>query len=419
MSSAPSKPKVRFNRSELILLALMASINFSHIVDFVIMMPLGPILMKTFSIDPKQFGFLVSAYTFAAGLSGFFSAFFIDRFDRKSCLTFFYTGFGVGTVACGLAPTYELLVAARFVTGLFGGVLGSLVLAIVSDTIAYDRRGSAMGIVMGAFSLASVVGVPFGLRLATQFDWHVPFLSLGGLSLLLLGVTGFILPPMKGHLGQRKALTPLDTLKTIAHSRPQRMALAFMASLVLGQFTIITYLSQSFVANAGLAESDLFLIYMIGGTCTIFASPLVGRLADRFSKHRIFTISALVSLIPIVIITNLGPHPTWLLLVISSSFFIVMSGRMVPGMTMISSVAPPETRGSFMSFLNCVQQFTAAIAAAIAGMIVEDRGGHFVHYEKVGYIAVVFSLVAVVLAQRLPRGQAMPGAAAPDPIPET
>ena len=249
--SIPAKPVVKFSRSEKILLALMASINFSHIVDFVIMMPLGPILMKTFSIDPKQFGFLVSAYTFAAGISGFLSAFFIDRFDRKSCLTFFYTGFGIGTVACGLAPTYELLIAARFATGLFGGVLGSLVLSIVSDTISYERRGSAMGIVMGSFSLASVVGVPLGLKLATMYDWHVPFLSLGGLSLVLLSVVGFILPSMKGHLGNRKSSTPVETLKTIFNSRPQLLALAFMFSLVLGQFTIITYLSQSFVANAG------------------------------------------------------------------------------------------------------------------------------------------------------------------------
>jgi MFS transporter, DHA1 family, inner membrane transport protein len=416
MSATPvsAKPAVRFTRPEIILLALMASINFSHIVDFVIMMPLGPILMKTFQINPKQFGFLVSAYTFAAGMSGFLSAFFIDRFDRKTCLTFFYTGFGVGTVACGLAPTYELLVAARFITGLFGGVLGSLVLAIVSDTISYERRGSAMGIVMGSFSLASVVGVPLGLKLATVFDWHIPFLSLGGLSLVLLSVTGFVLPAMKGHLGNRRA-TAIDTLKNIANSRPQKLALAFMFSLVLGQFTIITYLSQSFVANAGLREDQLFLIYMIGGTCTIFASPIVGRLADRYSKHRIFSISALISLIPIVVITNLGPHPTWMLLLISSSFFIVMSGRMVPGMTLISSVAPPESRGSFMSFLNCVQQFTAATAAAIAGLIVEDRGGHFVHYEKVGYIAVAFSLLAIYIAQKMPRGQVLPGAA-PAPV---
>jgi MFS transporter, DHA1 family, inner membrane transport protein len=410
-------PKIRFSRAEKILLALMAAINFTHIVDFVIMMPLGPILMEKFSIDPKQFGFLVSAYTFAAGVSGFTSAFFIDRFDRKTCLTFFYTGFGIGTIACGLAPTFELLIAARFATGIFGGVLGSLVLSIVSDAISYERRGSAMGIVMGSFSLASVVGVPLGLKLATMYDWHVPFLSLGGLALLLLSVVGFVLPSMKGHLEHRRATKAIDTLRAIAASRPQRLALAFMFSLVLGQFTIITYLSQSFVANAGLANDQLFLIYMIGGSCTIIASPLVGRLADRFSKHIVFTISALVSIIPIVIITNLGPHPTWLLLLISSSFFIVMSGRMVPGMTLISSVAPPESRGSFMSFLNCVQQFTAALAAFIAGLIVEEQGGHFVHYEKVGYIAVAFSLLAVLLAQKIPRGQSQPGGQATPPVP--
>jgi len=395
--------KISFTKKELILLALMAAVNFNHIVDFVIMMPLGPQLMRIFQITPHQFGLMVSAYTFSAGASGFLASFFIDRFDRKSCLLFFYLGFALGTLACSMAPSYLTLLCARSLTGAFGGVLASLVLSIVSDAIAYERRGSAMGIVMGAFSLASVVGVPFGLFLANGIGWHAPFVFLGIIAIInLLGVWAWV-PSMKEHMNKGIIRhTPIQSLKHILKTQKQVVALTFMFCLVLGQFSIIPFLSQSFVANAGLLENQLPLLYLFGGICSMFTSPLIGRLSDRYGKKLVFQTSILLSLIPIILITNLGTHPLWVLIMISSSFFIVMGGRMVPAMAMISATATPEYRGSFMSISSSVQQLSAALASYLAGVIVvKGDAGQLLHFNVAGYFAVVFSIFAFLFANWL------------------
>lgn len=398
---------IRFNRNEKILLALMAGINFNHIVDFMIMMPLGPMLIRLFGIDAREFGMLVSSYSFTAGLSGIAASFFIDRFDRKAALLFFFAGFVVSTIACALAPSYFFLLASRSLAGAFGGVLSSLVLSIVSDAIAYEKRGTAMGVVMGSFSVASVVGVPFSLELANRISWHAPFVFLGLLSALVWLLILSYMPAMRGHLRSREAKhSKWDTLAHVARTPAQLWALFFMFALVMGQFTVIPYLSQSYVANGGLPESKLSYIYLFGGICSMVAAPVVGWLADKTSKHAVFAASALLALIPIYLITNMGGQPIWVLILISCSFFIAMSGRMVPAMALVSSTATPEYRGSFMSFSSAVQNLSAALASYSGGLIVTFEGGRFVNYEKVGYVAVFFSLLALFASRKIPRGQA-------------
>ena len=399
--------KIHFSTSEKILLALMAGINFNHIVDFMIMMPLGPMLIRLFGIQAGEFGLLVSSYSFTAGLTGLLASLYIDRFDRKSSLLFFFAGFIVSTVACALAPNFYFLLAARSLAGAFGGVLSSLVLSIVSDAIAYERRGTAMGVVMGSFSVASVVGVPFSLELANRISWHAPFVFLGALSFLVWLLIFFYMKPMRGHLLSKEARRPKrDTFLHILRSPAQLWALFFMFAVVMGQFTVIPYLSQSYVANAGLPESKLSYIYLFGGICSMIAAPMVGWLADKTSKHTVFALSALVSAIPIVLITNMGQQPIWYLIGISCFFFIVMSGRMVPAMAMVSSTATPQYRGSFMSVSSAVQNLSAALAAYTGGRIVIFEGGQFLNYHYVGYVAVGFSMLALFASRRIPRGQA-------------
>lgn len=396
---------MKFSPAEKFLLFVAAAVNFTHLMDFVIMMPLGPILIRAFQINAQQFGLLVSSYSFAAAITGLLASLVVDRFDRKACLLVLFGGFAVGTLGCALAPTYTTLLVARAVTGAFGGVISSLVYSMISDAIAYERRGSAMGVVMGSFSVASTLGVPFGLLLANKIEWHAPFFFLALLSAPLWLLIAWRLPPMRAHLHTGMRRSVLDSFRQVATHRPQQAALVFIFSLVLGQFSIIPYLSQSFVSNAGLKESELPLIYFFGGLCSMFASPVAGRLADRYTKQRVFMISALLSITPILLITNLGPHPSWMLLVLSSSFFIVMSGRMVPAMAMVSAAAKPEFRGGFMSIANSVQNFSAALAAYVAGQIVVYEGNHFYHYNRVGLIAVLFSFAALALSRWLPREQ--------------
>lgn len=397
--------RIRFSRSEKILLGLMAGINFNHIVDFMIMMPLGPMLIRLFGIEAQQFGLLVSSYSFTAGASGLLASLYIDRFDRKSSLLFFFAGFILSTIACALAPSFWFLLAARSLAGAFGGVLSSLVLAIVSDAIPYERRGTAMGVVMGSFSVASVLGVPFSLELANRISWHAPFVFLGGLSFLVWLLISWLMVPMRGHLLSKEARKPKrDTFLRILRTPAQLWALFFMFAVVMGQFTVIPYLSQSYVANAGLPEAKLSYIYLFGGICSMVAAPLVGWLADKTSKHTVFALAAVVSAVPIVLITNMGHQPVWYLILISCFFFIVMSGRMVPAMAMVSSTATAQYRGSFMSVSSAVQNLSAALAAYTGGRIVHFENGQFVNYSRVGFVAVVFSMLALFASRRIPRG---------------
>lgn len=392
-----------FSRKEKILLAVLACIQFSSIVDFMIMMPLGPQLMRIFQISPHQFGLLVSSYTFAASISGFFAAFFMDKFDRKQSLFFFFVGFSLGTIACALSPNYEVLLISRGLTGIFGGVLSSLVMSIVSDAISYERRGSAMGVIMTSFSMASVLGVPLSLWLANQFNWHAPFLFLGIGSLALCAVIWLYIPSMRAHLLEKRQSEPFySVLTNIATNQNQRRALYFMSAVMFGHFAIIPFVSPTLVANVGLREDQLPLMYIIGGFCTIFTSPFIGRLSDRFGKHRVFLIGALVTLIPYTLITHMRPSPLWLILAICAFFFVSSGGRMIPATALVSGTSRPENRGSFMSIVSCVQQLAAAISSYIAGVVVtKSASGRLENYEVVGYVAIAFTFVAILLSRRI------------------
>lgn len=394
--SAPTLTKI-FTKKEWLLLFSMAFIQFSHIVDFMIMMPLGPQLMRLFEITPHQFGLLVSAYTFAAAATGLAAAFFADRFDRKQTLLFFYVGFCVSTLACAIAENYHALLISRLLSGAFGGVLGSLTLSIVSDGIHYTKRSTAIGIVMTSFSVASIFGVPFSLYLAQLSDWHAPFMFLGVVSLLLIGMISISVPKMREHLKHRTGdEKPWTHVLNILRNSNQVISLAFMMSLVFGQFAIIPFLSPSLVANAGLSEPHLPLIYLVGGICSIIAGPTIGRAADLYGKKRIFSISLLASLIPFAIITNLGPTPLhWTLLAVAL-FFISMSGRVVPAQSLVASTVHPQNRGSFMSLLSSCSSLAMALASYLAGLIIQKSPtGELEHYNLVGLVALAFSLISL------------------------
>lgn len=389
-----------FSKNEKILIFVLCFIQFSHIVDFMIVMPLGPQLMRSLQISPHEFGLLVSAYTFSAGVFGLLSAFFIDRFDRKSCLLFFYTGFTVGTIGCALAQSYPALLLTRSVAGAFGGVLGSLCMAIISDAIESSRRGTAIGWLTTAFSMASIFGVPFSLYLATHYSWNAPFIFLGVICLLLFAVIAKGVPPMRAHLDGSKE-SPWQVLSHVLYDKNQLYALAFYAFLILGHFIVIPFFSPSLVANAGLTEAQLPLIYLVGGGFSIITSPLIGKMTDRFGKEIVFKSFVVLSAIPLLIVTHLGITPLPLILALTVLFFTCMGGRMIPAQAIMTATVDPKHRGSFMSFMNSVQQFAAA-ASYIAGLVViKDPAGHLTRFEWTGYIAVGFSLCALLLVFRV------------------
>lgn len=392
-----------FTRAEKILLFTLAFIQFSHIVDFMILMPLGPQLMRILVIDPHQFGLLVSAYTFAAGTTGLLSSMYIDRYDRKHALLFFYIGFCVSTFACAVSWNYHSLLIARTVAGAFGGVLGSLIMAIVSDSIDYKRRGAAMGTVMTSFSIASIFGVPLSLQLANMFGWNAPFMFLAVLSTLMIFVIWFKIPNMGHHLvsGEKHA-TPLSAFTNVLKNNNQLIALAFYVLLIFGHFAIIPFLSPSLVANAGLDEKQLPLVYLVGGIVSIIASPLIGKVSDIYGKAKIFRVAAAISVIPIFLITHLFHNSVFIILSLVAFLFLCMGARMIPASAMMSGTVKPKNRGSFMSITAALQQFSAALASYIAGIIVvKDAEGHLLHYQTVGYIAMAFSVFAIIASLKI------------------
>lgn len=379
------------------MLILFAAIQFTNIVDFMIMMPLAPALMRIMHISTRQFGLVVSAYTITAGFSGLFSAMVIDRFDRKHALQALYIGFGIGTICCGLAPNYWFLLMARILTGFFGGVLGALVLASVSDLVPYDRRASAMGIITTAFSMATILGVPMGLFVSNLYGWHWPFLGLGILALLFSGLIYFFIPNMKEHLKAGKPeINPIATFGNILRNPNQLYALLLMSLLMLGHFSIIPFLSKYAVSNMGFTEHQLTFIYLFGGIATIVTAPLTGKLADRYGKKLIFRIALPISLIPVILLTNMGKVPIPYVLMVTTLFFITATARMIPMQALVSSTVNPQQRGAFMSVNGSMQQFSAGIASLLAGLIVvENADKSLLHYNYVGYFAVVMLLLTL------------------------
>lgn len=390
-------------RKEWMILLILAGLNFTHILDFMIMMPLGNYLMPYFNISAQKFSILVAAYTISAGISGFAAAFFVDQFDRKKILLLGYIGFLLGTIACGFAPNYELLLASRTLAGIFGGLIGAQVLSIVSDMFGYERRGMAMGAIMSSFAVASVIGVPLALYLANMISWHAPFILVGVVGAVVVPLIIYFLPPITGHIRKdRPAPGFWETLSGVLSHSQQRTALIFSALIMLGHFLIIPFVNPYMEFNVGYSKSQTPMIYLVGGLASFISANILGRLADRYGKMSIFTICIILSLVTVYCITNLPVVPFSLSLAVFAIWFTLSTGRMVTANAMISNVVQSEHRGSFMSFNSSVQQMGTGIASIVAGLvIIKGSDNKIHHYDWLGYMSIIVLLVALLLARKL------------------
>lgn len=385
--------------SERWLLLLLAVVQFTHIMDFMIMMPLGPQLMRVMDIRPGQFAAFVAAYTVSSGLVSLLAAPFVDRFDRKALLLFSYAGFTLGTLACALAQNAPTLLVARAVSGAFGGLAMAMVMAIVGDVIPAGRRATAVGIVMTAFSAAAALGVPFGLKLAQMFRWETPFFVLAGMASVIWTVALLKMPTIRGHLendGSRRAF--FELLRDLNAGR----ALLFMVATVLGHFTIIPLLSPYLVQNIGLPERDLFLVYLTGGALTVFTAPRIGKLADRFGRHNVFSVLVVLASFVTLFIANSGRLPVWAVLVAGGAFFVFASGRFVPGQAIMTLAVPASRRGAFMSLSGCARDLAMGLASGIAGWVVTTApSGELVNFHWLGWIAAVAGAGSIWLGAKV------------------
>lgn len=382
------------------LILLLAGIQFCHIVDFMVLMPLGPQLMRLLGISTAQFGLLVSAYTLAAGLAGFAFAFVIDRFDRRRLLLGIFTGFLLATSACAFAWNFGSLLLARLLAGTFGGILGASVMAYLGDCIPEQRRGAAMGRVMAAFSFAAVAGVPLGIFLAVQFNWRMPFLFVAAVGVVLTALALRILPSVPA-----RSSGPLDVRGTLAavfgvgnHWR----AFALIAAMMLAGFSVIPFISPYMVRNVGLTEAQLPLIYLCGGLATLVTAPMIGRLADRHGKARTVQMVGILSLLPLFALTQLPPLPLPVVLLVSTLFMVLVSGRLIPAMALVTAASTPALRGRFLSMNAALQQLAASLAAFWPTFVLaQEAGGRMLHYDLVGYGAMAMTVLALWLAGKV------------------
>lgn len=389
---------------ELPLLLLLAAVQFTHIVDFMILMPLGPQLMRDLHIGPSHFSALVAAYTISSGVVGLCIAPFVDRFDRRKFLLFAYAGFLTGTLACALSQNATELLAARAFCGAFGGLSISMVMSIIGDVVPAERRATAMGIVMTAFSAAAAVGIPFGLKLAQLFRWETPFFLLAGIASVLWLVTYFRLPPVRGHLQDGRANRAFGELLRDANAG---RALLFMSVLVVGHFAIIPLLSPYLVGNVGLPERDLFLVYLTGGVLTVFTAPRIGKLADRIGRFRVFSGLVAVACVVTLTITNAGPMPVWAVLFMGGCFFVFASGRFVPAQAIMTLAVPASRRGAFMSLSGSSRDLAMGFTSSLGGWIVtKGPSGQLANYHWLGVIAVAAAILSVWLARRVANNEA-------------
>ena len=388
-------------KRELWLLLTLAGIQFTHIVDFMVMMPLGPQFTQLFNISDAKFGLLVSSYTFSAGASGLLASFYVDRFSRKKLLLTLYGLFALATMACGLAQTYDQLMFARIAAGAFGGVLAAMTQTIVADVIPFERRGRAMGIVMSSFALASVAGVPIGLFLAAQFNWHTPFFVIAGVCVALTAGAWITLPPLAGHL-QHQHASPLANILQVLRDANHQKAFAFTALMMVAGFTVIPYITIYTTINGGLTMQQIPYVYLAGGAATLFTARWIGKLTDSVGKAKMFKITAMFAMLSIGLVTLSASFGLWGILLVTTIMFVGMNGRMIPGMALATSAANPKLRGTFMALNSAVQSAAMGAATFLGGLVISRDAQGLVQYFWVNaLIGAVATVLSVLLVSKL------------------
>jgi predicted MFS family arabinose efflux permease len=398
-----SKAIIPFTGYQKLVIFLLAITQFTVILDFMVMSPLGDILIKSLSLKPSAFGAAVSAYAFSAGISGLLTAGFADRYDRKNLLLFFFTGFIIGTAFCGLAQTYYQLLAARIITGLFGGVIASISMAIITDLFSLEQRGRVMGFVQMGFGASQVLGVPIGLYLANKLGWEAPFLLVAALAIIIALFLLFKLKPVNLHLAVQQERSAFAHLWHTVAQKDYRIGFTATALLSIGGFMMMPFGTAFAVNNLKITPDQLPLLFMISGLSSLVIMPVVGRLSDKIDKFRLFAAATLWLVVVCVLYTHLGPTPFWVVIIFNIVMMMGIMSRMIPSSALTSAVPEMKDRGAFMSINASLQQIAGGVAAAVAGLIVTQQtpSSPLKHYDTIGYVIVFISLLSIMLLFRV------------------
>ena len=382
---------------EKFVIAIIALLQFTVVLDFMVLSPLGAILMPRLGISTSQFGLVVSAYAFSAGASGLCAAGFADKFDRKKMLLFFYIGFVCGTFFCGIANSYLLLLCARVITGLFGGVIGSVSFAIITDTFSMQVRGRVMGVVQMAFAASQVLGIPVGLYLAAHLSWHAPFLMIAATAVLLGAVIALKLKPVTAHLKGRQDKSAFQHLWHTASNPFYIRGFAATILLATGGFMIMPFSTAFLVNNILVPETRLSEVFFITGVVSIFTGPFLGKQADKYGKYRLFVFGSILSMVMVMIYTHLGPNPIWVVILTNIVLYTGISSRMISSSALISGVPDMKDRGAYMGINSSIQQVSGGIASFVAGLIVYQpaKNAPLQHFDTVGYVTACTMLISL------------------------
>lgn len=394
---------VKFTSYQILVIVLLALTQFTVVLDFMVMSPLGDILIKSMDLSTTQFGFAVSSYALSAGVSGLLTAGFADRFDRKKLLQFFYIGFILGTLFCSMVNTYPLLIAARIVTGLFGGVIGSISMTIVADLFLLEQRGRVIGFMQMGFGASQILGIPISLYLATIWNWQAPFLMIVGLAITIWIFILFKLKPITQHLLIKSEHNPFKHLWHTIAQREYRIGFMATAMLSLGGFLMMPWGSTFAINNLHVTTAQLPLLFMVAGIGTLLIMPVIGKLSDKMDKFYLFAIASIWLIVIVLIYTNLTPVHISIIMILNVMMMMGIMSRMVPSMALVTALPKMQDRGAFMSINSSLQQIAGGIAAAIGGMIVvqKDKFSPLEHYNTLGFVIVILTLICIYMLYRV------------------
>ncbi len=396
-------PKERvFSRYQVFVIAVLSLLQFTVILDFMVLNPLGEILITKMNITTQQFGLVVSAYAFSAGISGILAAGFADKFDRKKMLMVFYSGFTIGTFLCALAPNYHFLLAARIFTGLFGGVISAIGMAIVVDLFQAQVRGRVMGFIQMAFALSQILGMPVGWELANRSSWHAPFWVIGVLAAILGGTILLYMKPITEHLNVKMERNPVEHLVHTLSNRKYTLAFCTTILLATGGYMLMPFGSTFFRHNMGLSAQDITWLYVATGVVSLIASPIIGKMSDKVGRINVFYVATILTSIMVLIFTRMHITPLYLAMIINGLMFAGVLGRVIPIQASLASIPAMQDRGAFMSINASIQQISGGIASVIAGLIVyKTSSGFLLNYDILGIVIVGAFIITLVMMNRL------------------
>lgn len=396
--------KVTMSKSVWYSVFLLSLVRFSYFMDFMIMMPLGRQIMSHMNLSTGQFGIIVSSFTIAAGISGLLGALVIDRFSKKSSLLFAFTNFTIATYICGISNSFYVLLVARIYAGTFGGLITALIYSITSDIVDYNNKGKAMGMLMAASSLAFILGPSFSIySVRIMGNWSAPFTLLSFICFAILLFAAKNLPKKKPKgKSQDSIWTPYIA---IYNNSSMSMACVLVVLFALGQYAIIPYISPYLELNLGVSEEQLAVLLSLGGFFSVFSSILVGKLTDSIGKHFMAKLLITLSIVSTFLITNISSSNIFIIGLMVIFFFVTITGRLVPGQALVSSVAPPQFQSSFMSVQNSIQQFASGLASYLGSLVIVKENYKIAHLNLLGLLTISITLLSYYVVHSLKRNK--------------